>query len=566
MYYMIKGFIEDDIVMTLKISENQNIPSLTAQVAKSSFPKGNKYLRLRDQLGCIFTDHDFIDLFPAKGQPAIAPWRLALVTVLQFGESLSDRQAADAVRARIDWKYLLGLEVDDSGFDYSVLSEFRQRLLFSDAEDRLLSVLLTKFVELGILKSNGNQRTDSSHVLASVRTLNRLELIGETMRAALNYLAKEVPEWLITVANDDWYKKYGHRVENSRLPKSDPKKEEYAVSVGKDGFKLMDALDKDSTVKKYLNTLQLEALKTAWDRHFIRDDATGDIRFKSNKEVSLSEKKIESPYDTDARFRTKRETNWTGYVVHLTETCDEDAQINVITHVMTTPADVHDINATPIIQKELHAANLTPKNHIVDTAYINLELLVESKQKYNIDLIGQPKEGPTWRSKIEGGYTLDKFKLDWDNEQTICPEGKVSTCWSTTKRNDDYITAVFSSKDCSSCPTKHLCIKGESVTRRTVNFPSKEKYEAKQALLSRLETDDGKALYDRRAGVEGTVSQGVRGTGLRKSRYRGLEKTHLQQVAGAAAMNIFRLAEWLDEGELAKTRKSNFQKIEPKAA
>lgn len=566
MYYVIKGFIEDDIVMTLKISENQNIPSLTAQVAKSSFPKGNKYLRLRDQLGCIFTDHDFIDLFPVKGQPAIAPWRLALVTVLQFGESLSDRQAADAVRARIDWKYLLGLEMDDSGFDHSVLSEFRQRLLLSDAEDRLLSVLLNKFVELGILKPNGNQRTDSSHVLASVRTLNRLELIAETMRAALNYLAKEVPEWLITVANDDWYKKYGHRVENSRLPKSDPKKEEYAVSVGKDGFKLMDALDKDSTVKKYLNTLQLEALKTAWDRHFIRDDTTGEIRFKSNKEVSLSEKKIESPYDTDARFRTKRETNWTGYVVHLTETCDEDAQINVITHVMTTPADVHDINATPIIQQELHAANLTPKNHIVDTAYINLELLVESKQKYNIDLIGHPKEGPTWRSKIEGGYTLDKFKLDWDNEQTICPEGKVSTCWSTTKKNDDYITAVFSSKDCGSCPTKHLCIKGETVTRRTVNFPSKEKYEAKQALLSRLETDDGKALYDRRAGVEGTVSQGVRGTGLRKSRYRGLDKTHLQQVAGAAAMNIFRLAEWLDEGELARTRKSNFQRIEPKAA
>ena len=84
---------------------------------------------LRDKIGCLFTDYDFVDLFPSKGQPALAPWRLALVTILQFGENLSDREAADAVRARIDWKYLLGLEIDNSGFDHSVLSEFRQRLI-----------------------------------------------------------------------------------------------------------------------------------------------------------------------------------------------------------------------------------------------------------------------------------------------------------------------------------------------------------------------------------------------------------------------------------------------------
>jgi transposase len=128
--------------MSLKSETIPSVPEDTTRVARAAFPPGNPYLTLRDTLGRIFADADFAALFPACGQPGLPPWRLALVTILQFRENLADRQAAEAVRARIDWKYLLGLELTDPGFDFSVLSEFRDRLLAGSAEDLLLEKLL----------------------------------------------------------------------------------------------------------------------------------------------------------------------------------------------------------------------------------------------------------------------------------------------------------------------------------------------------------------------------------------------------------------------------------------
>ncbi len=180
--------------MSLHPMPAQSVPELTAKVAHKAFPKGNPYLTLGDQLDTIFHDEDFAELYPLKGQPAPAPWRLALVTIMQFRETLADRQAAEAVRARLDWKYLLGLELTDPGFDFSVLSEFRDRLLAGDAEERLLDILLEKCRAMGLLKARGRQRTDLTHVLSAVRLLNQLELVAETLRAALNELATVAPE------------------------------------------------------------------------------------------------------------------------------------------------------------------------------------------------------------------------------------------------------------------------------------------------------------------------------------------------------------------------------------
>ena len=169
------------------------VPDDTARVARAAFRRGNPYVLLRDRLGAVFADADFADLYPALGQPGYAPWRLALVTLMQFREGLSDRQAADAVRGRIDWKYLLALELADAGFDHSVLCEFRGRLLEHGATERLLARVLEAAREEGLLKARGRQRTDSTHVLAAIRTLNRLELAGETLRAALNAIAAAAP-------------------------------------------------------------------------------------------------------------------------------------------------------------------------------------------------------------------------------------------------------------------------------------------------------------------------------------------------------------------------------------
>ena len=189
------------------------VPDDTMRVAHAAFPKGNPYLRLRDDLGLFYTDEQFADLFPMRGQPAESPWRLALVLVLQFVENLTDRQAADAVRARIDWTYLLGLELTDEGFDDSTLSEFRARLLDGDAAHRLLDALLAHYKERGLLKARGRQRTDATHVLAAMRVLNRVECVGEAMRHALNTRAVAAPMWLRGHAAAAWADRYAHRIE-----------------------------------------------------------------------------------------------------------------------------------------------------------------------------------------------------------------------------------------------------------------------------------------------------------------------------------------------------------------
>jgi transposase len=253
------------------------VPGDTARIARAAFPRGNPYLMLRDRLGAVFADTDFADLYPRLGQPAYAPWRLALVTLLQFREGLSDRQAAEAVRARIDWKYLLALDLADAGFDHSVLCEFRGRLLGGNAVDRLLARLLDAAREGGLLKVRGRQRTDSTHVLAAIRTLNRVELVAETLRAALNAIAVVAPDWLRALALTDWHERYDCRVEDMRLPNAGPKRDAYIAQVGTDGFLLLDALDSEGAPPQATALPAVAVLRRVWARHFERIEAvTGD--------------------------------------------------------------------------------------------------------------------------------------------------------------------------------------------------------------------------------------------------------------------------------------------------
>jgi transposase len=185
------------------------VPETTACIAHKAFPKGNLYLRMRDELGVFFQDQDFSALYPKRGKACEAPWRLALVTIMQYIEGLTDRQAADAVRARIDWKYVLSLELTDEGFNYSVLSEFRDRLLAGQAEEKLLNSMLLKFNEKGLVRARGLQHTDSTHVLAAIRGMTRVEFLGETLRYALNAVAESAPNWIKSTVPVDWYDRYG---------------------------------------------------------------------------------------------------------------------------------------------------------------------------------------------------------------------------------------------------------------------------------------------------------------------------------------------------------------------
>src|SRR6266704_818818 len=253
------------------------VPEDTARVARAAFPKGHPYLTFRDALGTLFQDEDFAALFPAWGPPGLPPWRLALVTIMQFRENLADRQAAEAVRARIDWKYLLSLELTDPGFDFSVLSEFRDRLLAGSAAELLLDKLLERCRALGLLTARGQQRTDSTHVLAAIRVLNRLELVAETLRAALNAVATVAPAWLQALTPLAWYERYSRRIEESRLPKGQAERDAYAHTVGEDGFLLLDALETPAVPQEARELPILATLRRTWQRHYDRtvDETVG---------------------------------------------------------------------------------------------------------------------------------------------------------------------------------------------------------------------------------------------------------------------------------------------------
>ena len=547
--------------MSLKPAVIQPVPEETARVARAAFRKGNPLLQLRDELGTIFSDEGFADLFPRLGQPGLPPWRLALVTILQFRENLPDRQAAEAVRARIDWKYLLGLELADPGFDHSVLCEFRSRLLEGRAEERLLGKLLDACRARGLLKARGRQRTDATHVLASIRVLNRLELLGETLRAALNELAAAAPDWLRGAAPRAWYERYARRVEDGRLPRAAAEREAYARAVGEDGFALLDRLDEPATPEGLRSLPAVEVLRRVWARHFVREDEAppgGGARLRAKGDPPPATEPIESPYDPEARFRTRSGTSWTGYVVHLSETCEDDA-VHLLTHAMTTPATVHEAKCTAAIHQALAGKGLVPEEHLVDAAYVYAELLVRGREELGIDLVGPPRPNPSWQAKVEGGYTLDRFEVDWDERAGALPARQAVLGLEPPGRpaGAPYVSVWFRRADCGACPARPSCTRGKHQARHLKLQPRAE-HEALKAARGRLATKEGRRRYARRAGIEGTISQGVRAFGLRRSRYRGLAKTHLQHVATAAAVNLERLAAWFRAVPRAATRTSRF--------
>lgn len=539
------------------------VPDDTARVARAAFRRGNPCLVLRDQLGAVFDDAGFADLYPKRGQPAYAPWRLALVTLLQFREGLSDRQAAEAVRARIDWKYLLALDLADPGFDHSVLCEFRGRLLGGDATERLLARVLDAAREAGLLKARGRQRTDSTHVLAAVRELNRIELLAETLRAALNAITVAAPDWLRAVAHPDWYERYGRRIEEMRLPEVGPKRDAYVVQVGTDGYRLLDALAEKGAPADAVALPAVAVLRRVWARHFERDEGGQDGGAPPKVWLRQVEgrgpgDRIESPYDLDARFRTKSGMNWMGYMVHLTESCDGAAP-HLVLHADTTPANVNEAVRTGPIHAALAAKGLAPSEHLVDAAYISADHLVRAREQHGIDLVGPGRPRAGWQTRTEGAFDKTSFAVDWERQVARCPEGRSSTSWRQypDEAIGPYIRARFSAADCTPCPSKPRCTRGRGQGRQ-LRLNAHKQHEALAVTRARGDTEAGRRLYAQRQGIEGTISQGVRSFGLRQARYRGLAKTSLQSVATAAAMNLDRLAAWLAKRPLAATRTSRF--------
>ena len=545
--------------MSLPPASLLNVPEHTAEIAHAAFPKGNRYMQMRDTLGTVYTNAAFADLYSSLGQPAEAPWRLALVTIMQFAEHLTDRQAADAVRGRIDWKYALGLDLTDAGFDFSVLSEFRARLLAGEAVERLLTQMLELFVERGLLHARGTQRTDSTQIVAAVRDLNRLELVGETLHHALNALAQEAPTWVRAQVTAEWFLRYGQRFSDYRLPKGRHDRQQLAETIGQDGVHLLTQLY-DAAAPAALRALPaVETLRQVWVQQYYQEGER--VRWREAKNCPPASLLIASPYDVESRYSEKRGHPWRGYKVHLTETCDDDVP-SLITHVETTVAPEQDVTVVETIHHRLADQALLPAVHIVDGAYVSSDGLVDSHQDCQVTLLGPMRQDPSWQAHDPQAFDMSQFVIDWGQEVVTCPNGKSSRSWKPAldSRSKPIIQGSFHKKDCTGCVVRSQCTRSTTGPRELTLHP-KAQQKALQAARERQQTETFKEVYKRRAGIEGPLSQAAYALGMRRTRYRGLQKTHLHHIAIATAINLQRCINWVWEGPRAKPSTSHFARL-----
>ena len=560
----------------------QPAPQLAEAVAAMYRGKHERPLPVlvRDRLGEWLSDEQFAGAYGVRGKPGWPPSRLALVTIFQKAENLTDRQAAEHVRTRIDWKYALGLDLADPGFDHSVLSEFRARVAAGGLDQVVLDTLLERLAADGLVGAGGTMRTDSTHVISAVRDLNRLELAGESVRACLEQLAAAAPQVVARLLDDSWGKRYAARVGTWRMPATATRQDELALAYGSDGHTLLKAVyaaaASDPDLAFLARLQQVEVLRVVLVQNYliVIDERGREVIKRREAQVEglpPGRSRITSPYDTDARWGVKRDTFWNGYKVHVTETCDtagsdregEDVTPpQLIVNVETTDATVPGNQMTEPVHAHLDQRGLLPGEHLVDSGYPSAELLVSSQAGYGITLVTPMLADTSPQARAGAGFDRAAFTIDFDARHATCPHGRTSSSWNpVTQRGTPAIVITFSKADCGPCPVRELCTTSAS-QRRQLTVHTRPAHQAQLAARAAAGTKDFQARYALRAGVEGTIRQGVAVTGMRRARYRGLDKTRLEHTYAAVALNLIRLDAWWNGHPLDRTRTSHLACLE----
>jgi transposase len=420
---------------------------------------------------------------------------------------------------------------------------------------------LTAFQARGLLKARGRQRTDSTHVLAAVRDLNRLERVGETLRQVLNVCAHLEPTWLKVVTPPDWFPRYAKRFDQMHLPKASTERDQLALQIGQDGYALLQQLAKPDTPATLPTLKCVEILRTVWSQQYQITEGADDFRVQWRKggELVPAAEQIESPYDPESPYCTHNTTDWKGYKVHFTETCDDDADLHVITHVETTLATSQDVDAPAPIHQALAQRDLLPREHLMDAGYVDADLVVEAQRDYAIDIVGPITRDVSWQAREKTGYDLSQFVVDWEAQQVTCPQGQHSVQWWTgqDRTANEVIHVTFDPTTCQACPARAQCTRSKA-SGRSMQLRPREQHEAIQRIRAQRTTDEFKQKYRKRSGIEGTISQAVRAFDARRTRYIGLTKTHLQMIATAVAINLSRFCDYLEGARPIAKRTSAF--------
>ena len=523
--------------MSLQDNWNATIPSDTADVGDAILKADSPYRLIGDQINHVLRMKDFQELYSQLGRGAICPIILALVTVFQHLERVPDRVAAEWVVTRLDWKYALHLPLNAQGFHFSNLSNFRQRLLEQDAERLIFEKVLEWARACGALQKYGKQRTDSTHVLGAIEQLTRLEMVWETLRTTLHALQKQVPTWYAQTIPSAFTATYGLRRSEWQVSATEAAAE--LRQAGRDGFWLVTQLDQGAP-DVALELSEVQTLRQVWEQEFTWDADQQDLGPPPPRRQGHGKERIVTPHDPDVRWTKKRDREWQGYKLQVTETVEEENLVQFITDIELTPACEDDSEAVTGIHQRLAARALPPEQHIVDQGYTSGANLAHSRARH-IELLGRVTHDTSTKPE---GYKQTDFDLDMDHHRAVCPAGQVAERWYPRPQADGYEGAeICFGKQCAGCPTRELCAPGKS--GRTLKVSP-----YRDLLLDRRAAQETAAFarqLQQRAAVEGTISEFTRAHGARRMRYRGRRKGRLQMLFTGAAVNLKRLARALNQ-------------------
>lgn len=499
---------------------------------------------------------DLAPFFAKKGQWGVHPIRVCAILLLQAMEGLTDRQVEQAINVNIGWKYVLHMGLTDDAWHPSILAEHRERFCNEEALAVFLDSVLIRAKENGLLDTR-MQRMDSTFVVANVKALHQTELILESVRNAIEEITETDWKWMSQNRQAHWLQTYYlDRPFNYKIPKDESKRVKMAESSAKDGYYILEQIDKTEAPKKRI----LEELESVRILRKILEQQTKidgkgkqqKIRLRAEKEMPPARERLVSPHETDARFASKGNKSVIGYKTHSVETCTPGFP-SLITHIQTEAATVNDSLSVEGIVRSVKKRGFLPKRLWLDGGYVNVDLFAQFKKSLGIDFVARLVNGHSWQSKEGKGFDQASFEIDWRKKIAICPAGIKSSTW---KEDSSYGPNVYFPKEkCASCRFKKNCTKNDY---RILHLKSKPVYRYMSKMREKQQTEEFQKEYSIRAGVEALQSQLIKVHG-RRTTMRTKPKVSLKMILAAAAVNVSRLIDWKNKGQKRTSRKSHYE-------
>jgi len=518
--------------MSLQWKLSREVPEDTAAVGRAILRPDNVYRQIGDHFDELFPDEGvFAPMYCDTGRGAIPPLLAALVTVFQMLEKVPDRQGAEMVGTRIDWKYALHLPLTYAGFHFTDLYAFRVRLVEHGQELAFFEEILARLRALGLIKRRGKARTDATHILAVVQRLSQLELITEALRVGVEAATRVAPDWVERELPPAFRDRYSGR--QSEYGLSDTEVKAGLAEASKNAFWFLEKVDR--TAPKVVRELaEVETLRVVCRQQFPEGPGRPPAKRPTGSDV------IETPHETEARYAVKRGQPWQGYKMQVTETCDDDRP-HLIVDLEPTGALDNDSPELPKIQERLAQRDVLPGEQYTDQAYVSAGNLVRSAER-GINLMGVPPADTQGRQ----GFHQADFAIDEAGQTAVCPAGQRSTVRGRRKRGQDsslHTQLRFDGRVCQRCPFFGQCTKSLQGRSLTLHPHRLVLYQRR----AEAATEEFQQRMHVRAGAEATISELTRGHGLRNARYRGAVKLRLQAGFTGVAVNLKRTFRWLSQ-------------------